>query len=133
MYIEYKDIKSNDVAIDVRTPEEFNKMPLFEYNVPIINKEQHDYLKSHIYLAIPIVIKGFFENRIAIKERLLSLSENKSKRLIISCSQGRVRSPIIYFYAKSLGLKAKILKGGIKPHFGFKQKNLKNLYGFLEI
>lgn len=133
MYIKYENINGDDICIDVRTPEEFNKMPLFEHNVPIINKKQHDYLKSHIYLAIPIVVKGFFENRIAIKERLLSLSENKSKRLIISCSQGRVRSPIIYFYAKSLGLKAKILKGGIKPHFVFKQKNLKNLYGFLEI
>lgn len=133
MYIEYKDIKGDDVLIDVRTYEEFNIMPLFEYNVPIINKKQHDYLKSHIYLALPIVIKGFFENRLAIKGKLLTLSKNKSKRIIVACSQGRIRSPIMYFYSKSLGLNVKILKGGIKPHFGFKQKNLKNLYGFLEI
>ena len=72
MYIKYENINGDDICIDVRTPEEFNKMPLFEHNVPIINKKQHDYLKSHIYLAIPIVVKGFFENRIAIKERLLS-------------------------------------------------------------
>lgn len=133
MYIEYQNIKKDDISIDVRTPEEFNKMPLFKYNVPVINKTQHEYLKKHIYLALPIIIIGFFENKKTIKNQLLLLSENKTKRVIIACSQGRLRSPIIYFYAKFLGLKAKVLKNGIKPYFGFKKKNLKNLYGFLDM
>lgn len=133
MYINYKEIKSNDVTIDVRTHEEFKAMPLFKCNVPVIDKKQHDTLKKHIYLAIPIVIAGFIKNRKAIKEELHSLSHYRTYRLIIGCSQGRIRSPIVYFYAKYLGIDAKILKGGIKPHFINKNHNIKNLYGFLDI
>lgn len=133
MYIKYEDIKPNDVTIDVRTKEEYESMTLLEHNLPVISREEHQLLKKRIYLTIPIVLKGFFKNKSILKNRLHELSHYRRYRLIIGCSQGRVRSPIVYFYAKYLGIDAKILKGGIKPHFGFKQKNLKNLYGFLDI
>ena len=133
MYIKYEDIKPNDVTIDVRTKEEYESMTLLEHNLPVISREEHQLLKKRIYLTIPIVLKGFFKNKSILKNRLHELSHYRRYRLIIGCSQGRVRSPIVYFYAKYLGIDAKVLKGGIKPHFGFRQKNLKNLYGFLDI
>lgn len=133
MYIKYEDIKPNDVTIDVRTKEEYESMKLLEHNLPVISREEHQLLKKRIYLTIPIVLKGFFKNKSILKNRLHELSHYRRYRLIIGCSQGRVRSPIVYFYAKYLGIDAKVLKGGIKPHFGFRQKNLKNLYGFLDI
>ena len=126
MYIKYEDIKPNDVTIDVRTKEEYESMTLLEHNLPVISREEHQLLKKRIYLTIPIVLKGFFKNKSILKNRLHELSHYRRYRLIIGCSQGRVRSPIVYFYAKYLGIDAKILKGGIKPHFGFRQKNLKN-------
>lgn len=132
--IKYKDIKDTDICIDVRTKEEFNKMKLFKYNIPIINKAEHDLLKKHIYLAIPIIASGLFKNKKLIKRDLKYYYENNNKgRLVIACSQGRLRSPFVYFYAKLLGYDAKILKYGIKPHFVNKNNNIKNLYGFLDI
>ena len=133
MYINYEEIKSNDVTIDVRTHEEFEAMQLFEHNVPVINKTQHNILKKHIYLAIPIIFIGLIPNRKAIKEKLHSLSHYRTYRLIIGCSQGRIRSPFVYMYARYLGIDAKVLRYGIKPHFIKKDYNTKNLFGFLDI
>lgn len=132
--IEYKDIKKTDICIDVRTKEEFNNMKLFKYNIPIINKVEHDLLKQRIYLAIPIIAKGLFKNKKLIKRDLKYYYEtNNRNRFVIACSQGRLRSPFVYFYAKLLGYDAKILKYGIKPHFVKKKNDIKNLYGFLDI
>lgn len=133
MFIEYKDILKTDVTIDVRTIEEFQKMPLFEHNLPIISKKEHDLLKKKIYLAIPIVLKGFFKNKAIIEKELERLCHYRTYRLIIGCSQGRIRSPIVYLYARYLGIDAKILKGGIKPFFVKNSKTLKNLNGYLDI
>lgn len=133
MFIELKDIKKQDVTIDVRTIEEYENMNLLEHNIPLINKDEHDFLKKHIYLALPIILKGFIRNKKLFKDRLHELSHYRRYRLIIGCSQGRLRSPIIYFYARYLGIDAKILKGGIKPYFIKKKHNIKNLYGFLDI
>lgn len=133
MFIEYKDIKEDDITIDTRTYEEFIYMPLFEYNVPIINHHLYQILKSHIYLAVFIVLYGLISNRKCIKTMLINLSNNKQKRIIFGCSQGRLRSPFMYLYAKSLGINAKVLKHGIKPHYHKKRNSIKNLYGFLDI
>ena len=133
IYIDFIDIKQDDITIDVRTKEEFLKMPLFDNNVAIINKKEHDMLKKKMYLAMPIIIKGFIKNKETIKKELLMLSSNKKKRLIIGCSRGRLRSPIVYLYAKLLGIDAKVLKRGIKRFYKKDTNNLKNLYGFLDI
>lgn len=133
MYIKYKDILESDVTVDVRTTEEFFKMPLFEYNLPVIDKQAHDKLKKRIWLAIPVILSGFIKNRELLRDRLIDISCNRTKRVIIGCSQGRLRSPIIYLYARYLGISAKVLKGGIKPFFVKNSKTLKNLNGYLDI
>lgn len=133
MFINYKDIRTNDVTVDVRTNEEFEKMPLFKYNVPVINKKQHSFLKKYIYLAIPVIIVGLIQNKKAIKEELHRLSHYRRYRLIIGCSQGRLRSPFVYMYARYLGINAKVLRYGIKPHFVKKEFKTRNLFGFLDI
>lgn len=133
MYIDINEIRKDDVTIDVRTAEEFKAMPLFKYNVPIINKQEHDTLKRKMYLAIPIILKGFNKNKDNIKNQLLELSCNKDKRIIIGCSRGRLRSPIVYIYAKRLGINAKILNKGIKRFYIKEPNNIRNLYGFLDI
>lgn len=133
MFIDINKITKEDITIDVRTIEEFETMPLFKHNVPIINKNEHDTLKRKIYLAIPIIIKSFIKNKPYIKKQLLTLSNNKDKRLIIGCSRGRLRSPIVYVYARALGIKAKVLKKGIKRFYVEDVNNFKNLYGFLDI
>ena len=134
MFIRYEEIdRFNDVTIDVRTNKEYNDMKFFEYNVPIINEDDYKILKKHTYLAFPIIIKGLIKNKKQIREELEDLSRYRNYRLIIGCSQGRLRSPIMYLYAKYIGLDAKVLKGGIKPFFIKKDYNIKNLYGFLDI
>ncbi len=126
MFINYEEIRKEDVTIDVRTTEEFNEMPLFDYSMPIINKKDHDLLKKKIYLAVPIILKSFIKNRKDIKSQLQFFSYHGEKRIIIGCSRGRLRSPIMYFYAK-------ILNKGIKRFYTKKINSLKNLYGFLDI
>lgn len=133
MFINYEEIQKEDVTIDVRTTEEFNEMPLFDYSIPIINKKDHDLLKKKIYLAVPIILKSFIKNRKHIKDQLQFFSYHGEKRIIIGCSRGRLRSPIVYFYAKILGIDAKILSKGIKRFYTKKTNSLKNLYGFLDI
>ena len=133
MYIAINKITEQDVTIDVRTIEEYKAMPLLTYNVPIINKKEHDFLKKRMYLAIPIILKGFIKNKSYIKKQLITLSNNKTKRIVIGCSRGRLRSPAVYLYAKLLGIDAKVLKKGIKRFYIRNKDNFKNLYGFLDI
>ena len=52
-----------------------------------------------------------------IRNELIKLY-SQNPYIIIACSRGRLRSPIIYIYAKIIGIKkCKILLGGIKPLF----------------
>ena len=41
---------------------------------------------------------------------------NKKLRILIGCSQGRLRSPAVWLYARFLGIDAKILQYGIKHY-----------------
>lgn len=106
----------NRITLDVRSVEEYQLMPLLEYNIPVINKNQHSFLHKHLYLAGLIVFYGLFINRKSIKDDLLKISNNKKYKILIGCSKGRLRSPAVCLYAKYLGIDAKILKDGIKPH-----------------
>lgn len=116
MFIKYEDI-TNEVLIDCRTKEEFKKMPLFQKNIPIIDKKTHDMIKKFYPCAFFVIIYGLFKNKNYIKEKLIKYSDNKTKNIIIGCSRGRLRSPIMYFYAKKLGLNAKVLYKGIKRFY----------------
>lgn len=116
MFIKLEKI-TNERTVDVRTEEEFKKMPLFKYNVPIINSREHEKIKKMYPLALFIIYKGFLSRKKIIKSQLLKISENGKYKLVIGCSRGRLRSPFVYFYAKTLGIKCEVLSKGIKNCF----------------
>lgn len=49
LFIKYEDI-TDEVTVDCRTEEEFYRMPLFKYNIPIITKRTHQMIKSFIHV-----------------------------------------------------------------------------------
>ncbi|MGL5245475.1 MAG: hypothetical protein ACRC7R_09915 [Sarcina sp.] len=113
MFIKYEDI-TKEVAIDVRTITEFENMPLFCNNIPIINEKEHSTIKKMYPLALFIIVLSLYRNKKEIRKKLLKLSKDKKEKLIIACSRGRLRSPIVYLYARYLGIDCKILYKGIK-------------------
>ena len=116
MFIKYEDIK-DEILIDSRTKEEFEKMPLFDKNLPIIDKKTHDKIKRFYPCALFVITYSLVKNRNQIKDKLIELSNNKSSRIIIGCSRWRLRSPILCMYAWHLGINAKVLSKGIKRFF----------------
>lgn len=122
MFIRFENI-TNEITIDVRTVSEFNSMRLFQYNIPIINEDEHIRIKSFYPLAIPIILISLYRNKNYIKKNLMLLSNDGSLPIVIGCSRGRLRSPIVFLYAKFIGIKkCKILFGGIKVFFLTKEK-----------
>lgn len=116
MFIAFKDI-TTEKTVDVRTECEFKKMPLFKYNIPIINEKEHALVKKIYPIAFIIIYRGLRLRRKQIKEDLLKISENGKCKLVIGCSRGRLRSPVMYFYARSLGIECKVLSRGLKRKF----------------
>lgn len=113
MFIKFEDI-NNRKLIDVRTKSEFLEMNMTQYNIPVINEKQHQRIKKFYPLAIFIIVKSIMKNRERIKELLIKISNNKNEEVIIACSRGRLRSPITYIYARLIGIKCRILWGGLK-------------------
>ena len=120
MFIKFDDI-NNRKLIDVRTKSEFLDMNMTKYNIPVINEEQHLRIKRFYPLAIFIIVKSIIKNREGIKELLIEVSNNKSEEVIIACSRGRLRSPITYIYARHIGIKCRILWGGLKKRYLLKK------------
>lgn len=112
--IKYDNIK-NEITIDARTQEEYSSEQFLKYNIPIINKREHKFLHMHKPIAGIVVFYGFVRNRKNIKEKLLEISKNKEYDIIIGCSKGRLRSPALWLYARSLGINCKVIRGGIRP------------------
>lgn len=106
------------ILIDVRSKEEYALRSICDYNIPIISKEEHNELKKRLYLAIPIILRGLFKRREQIYKELLKVSEKGNKTLILCCSRGRLRSPIMCIYGRLKGVKCKVLKRGIKYYYG---------------
>lgn len=127
MFIKLENIE-NEKLIDVRSEEEYKEMPLCKYNIPVINKNEHNILRKNIYLAIPIILYGLIKNRKLIKRDLLTISDNKTKKVVIGCSQGRLRSPIVCIYARMLGIKSFVLKNGIKQYYVPKERGIKSWF-----
>ncbi len=127
MFIKLENIE-NEKLIDVRSEEEHKEMPLCKYNIPVINKNEHNILRKNIYLAIPIILYGLIKNRKLIKRDLLTISDNKAKKVVIGCSQGRLRSPIVCIYARILGIKSFVLKNGIKQYYVPKERGIKSWF-----
>lgn len=116
MFIRFKNINGRKV-IDVRTKLEFQKMKMTEYNIPVINELQHKRIKQFYPMAFFIIILSIIRNKEEIKKQLIEISNNKKEEVIIACSRGRLRSPITYIYARIIGLKCKVLWGGLKKRF----------------
>lgn len=110
--IKYNDI-TDEVTIDARTEDQYNSYKILQYNIPIINKVQYDFLHKHLIIAELVIIYGLLKNKKRIKLNLLKISNNKKYKIIIACSEGRLRSPTLWAYAKLLGIDAKVLDGGI--------------------
>lgn len=127
MFIKLENIE-NEKLIDVRSEEEHKEMPLCKYNIPVINKNEHNILRKNIYLAIPIILYGLIKNRKLIKRDLLTISDNKAKKVVMGCSQGRLRSPIVCIYARMLGIKSFVLKNGIKQYYVPKERGIKSWF-----
>lgn len=120
MFIKFEDI-NNRKLIDVRTKSEFLEMNMTQYNIPVINEKQHQRIKKFYPLAIFIIVKSIMKNRERIKELLIKISNNKNEEVIIACSRGRLRSPITYIYARLIGIKCRILWGGLKKIYLLKK------------
>ncbi len=122
MFIKYEDI-SNEVLIDARTNEEFLSMPLFHKNIPIINSKSHSKIKKFYPCAIFVILLGLYRNRLSIKRKLLEYSQFGSVPIVVGCSRGRLRSPILCLYARFLGIDAKVLSRGIKRFYAIKKSS----------
>ena len=114
MFIRYEDIKDEKV-VDVRTTLEHELTPFTKYSIPIIEIEEYLKIKKFYPMAFYIILKGILKRRRFIKTRLLMIYRNRKKALVLVCSRGRLRSPMLYFYARLLGIKCEILYRGIKP------------------
>lgn len=111
--IKYEDI-TDEITIDVRTKEQYKKNKILNYNIPIINKKQHEFLHKHLIWAEIIIIYCMLKDIKNIKKELTKVSNNKQAKVVIGCSKGRLRSPTMWFYAKLIGINAKVLDGGVE-------------------
>lgn len=114
MFIRYEDIKDEKI-VDVRTTLEHKLTPFTKYSIPIIEIEEYLKIKKFYPMAFYVVLKGILKRRKFIKSRLFMISRNRKKTLVLVCSKGRLRSVMLYFYVRFLGIKCKILYKGIKP------------------
>lgn len=110
--IKYNDI-TDEITVDARTRDQYNSDKKLQYNIPIINKIQYDFLHRHLIIAELVIIYGLLKNLRNIKRDLIKISNNKKSRIVIGCSKGRLRSPTLWAYAKLLGIDAKVLEGGV--------------------
>lgn len=110
--IRYHDI-TDEITVDARTRDQYNSDKKLQYNIPIINKIQYDFLHRHLIIAELVIIYGLLKNLKNIKTDLIKISNNKKSKIVIGCSKGRLRSPTLWAYAKLLGIDAKVLEGGV--------------------
>lgn len=110
--IKYNDI-TDEITIDARTVEQYKSEKKLQYNIPIINKVQYDFLHKHLIIAELVIIYGLLKNIKNIKADLIKISNNKKSKIVIACSKGRLRSPTLWAYAKLIGIDAKVLDGGV--------------------
>lgn len=113
MFIRYKNIGSQRL-IDVRTPREFVNDRLFPISIPVIFGEQYAKIKRFYPCAFFVILLGMIKDKNRLKARLLDESNYKTKPIILACSRGRLRSPMMCIYARMLGIDAKVLWGGVK-------------------
>ncbi|WLD27643.1 hypothetical protein CDIFMA2_15250 [Clostridioides difficile] len=103
----------DEVVVDVCTSIEYGSIAKLEHNISVINEKEYDFLHRYKPIAGIVVLYGLIKNHKKIKDRLLSISDNNSKKIIIACSRGRLRSPIVWMYSKYLKIDSKVLMDGI--------------------
>ena len=116
MFVRYENIK-DEVLIDCRTREEFERMPLFDKNIPIIDESTHDKIRKFYPCALFVILYSLFKNKEYLKNKLLEYSDNGKKKIIIGCSRGRLRSPILCLYARNFGIESEVLSWGIRGYY----------------
>ncbi|MFL8675953.1 hypothetical protein [Clostridioides sp. GD02404] len=103
----------DEVTVDVRTPTEYGSITKLQHNISVIDEKEYDFLHRNKPIAGIIVLYGLIKNRKNIKNKLLSISDNNSKKIIIACSKGRIRSPVVWMYSRYLKMDSKVLLDGI--------------------
>ncbi|KPI49997.1 hypothetical protein KW95_11160 [Clostridioides difficile] len=103
----------DEVTVDVRTPTEYGSITKLQHNISVIDEKEYDFLHRNKPIAGIIVLYGLIKNRKNIKNKLLSISDNNSKKIIIACSKGRIRSPVVWMYSRYLKIDSKVLLDGI--------------------
>lgn len=93
--IDMDEINEDYITIDVRTVEEFIKYSPLKYNVQIINRKEHLFLHKHKRIAGLVVLYGLIKSHRRIRSELIRISNNKKEKLVIGCSKGRLRSPML--------------------------------------
>ncbi|TQQ83892.1 hypothetical protein EXD82_09360 [Peptacetobacter hominis] len=116
MFIKFEDI-SDEVLIDCRTKEEFAEMPLFDKNIPIIDKKTHNMIKRFYPCALFVILFSLIKNKDSIRKKILEYSVQGEKKVVFGCSRGRLRSPIMCLYARYIGVESVVLSKGIKRFF----------------
>lgn len=116
MFVKFKDI-NGERLIDVRTRKEFVETNLFPINIPIINGEQYAKIKRFYPCALFVIGVNLIKDRKRIKLRLLEESNFGMYPIILACSRGRLRSPLMCVYARMLGINARVLWGGVKGEY----------------
>lgn len=129
MFVRFKDIKSERL-IDVRTRREFIETNLFPINIPIINGEQYAKIKRFYPCALFVIGANLVKDRKRIKLRLLEESNSGAFPIVLACSRGRLRSPLMCIYAKMLGIDARVLWGGVKGEYERRGVKYDNRYRY---
>lgn len=59
--IDYKDL-TTEVTVDVRTINEYETMNILDYNLPVINEKEYDFLQRYKPIAGIVVLYGLLRN-----------------------------------------------------------------------
>ena len=118
-----------NTLIDVRTAQEYEKGSIPDaFNYPLFDNLERAEI-GVIYRKIgknAAVVKGmeFFEPR--IQQFLSSLTDLKSKRLVVFCARGGMRSASVVRLLQHQGFQAAQLQGGYKSYRSYVLKQLGN-------
>ncbi|MGL4850958.1 MAG: rhodanese-like domain-containing protein [Clostridium sp.] len=111
-----KRLRSRHILVDVRTNKEYKAKHIKgAKNVQAMDYKDYLNMKT-IYPLAPITItRSIYRRQDIIREELEEIYGTGDREIIFYCSRGRLRSPLIYLYAKyCLKMKCKVLWGGIK-------------------
>ena len=120
--IEFNEIKTPSLTIDVRTVSEYRQHPMLAHNVPVMDEQAHQTMKKIIILACPFISYHLYKNRHRIHQEIQHLLiTHPNQPIVIACSRGRLRSPLMAVYI-SLRFKVDVyvVKRGIKDLVGDK-------------